>query len=201
MTDPSSTLHEGLQQRDPTALDRLIAEFSGPVLHLAGLILGQTGRPEDAEEVAADAFAAAWDRIGEFDPRRTNLKSWLLMLTKYAALDRRRQFLRQRYTLEGEARVIPLEAAPEPAEPETPEGELLRRDRQERLHQALGQLPAADRELLIRRYFLEETIPDMAREAGLSRSAIDNRLWRARQAVKALLADESEVQPRGHEAL
>lgn len=194
-------LREGLCKRDPAALDLLLATYSDAVHHLARLILGQVGRAEDVEEVAGDVFAAAWDRAAEFDPGRTGMKSWLFMLTKYTALDRRRRLLRQRYTGDGEARLIPLSAAPVPVAPGLPEEDLLRREKQERLHQALTRLPKTDRDLLVRRYFFEEQIPDLAREWGLSRSGVDNRLWRARQALKRLLSDESEVANRGESAL
>lgn len=186
-------LHQRLVARAPGALDQLIDEHINPVHRLVTLIIGAAGSPEDVEETVADAFSRAWNRAGEFDPSRTTLRSWLLMIAKYTALDRRRQLLRSRYSEGGEVKVLPLEAAPDPAGDTTPEEEALRHERSERLHHALDLLPGSDRELLIRRYFFEEPIADMARELGLTRTAIDNRLWRARQALKHVLTAMEEV--------
>lgn len=188
MAEECQFLEPGLRQQDPQALNRLIDLVGGQVVHLARLILGEAGRPEDAEEIASDVFCRVWQQIDDYNPGRTSLRSWVLMLTKYMALDRRRALVRQHYTPTGEARVVSLHGMPESKEAVTPETEALRLDRNERLHQALAQLPAAERELIIRRYFLEEPITALARDAGISRHAMDNRLWRARQALQAIMS-------------
>lgn len=190
-------LHQFVRERAPDALDKLIDAHLDPVHRLVSLILGSLGSPEDVEEVVADTFTRAWNRAPEFDPGRTTLRSWLLMIAKYGALDRRRRLMRQRYTAAGEAKVLPLEASPEPVADASPEDETIRRESAERLHLALEQLPPDDRDLLVRRYFFEEPIADMARELGLTRTAIDNRLWRARQALKHVLAAQEGVQQVG----
>lgn len=187
LPDECQSLVPGLRRQDPHALNRLIDLVGGQVVHLARLILGAAGRPEDAEEIASDVFCRVWQQIDDYNPRRTSLRSWVLMLTKYTALDRRRALVRERYTPTGEARVVSLHGLPEPEEPVTPEAEALRVDRRERLHEALTQLPAAERELIIRRYFFEEPISALAQDAGVSRHAMDNRLWRARQALQAIM--------------
>lgn len=66
-------------------------------------------------------------------------------------------------------------------------------ERRQALRLALDRLPVADRDLLVRRYFLETSISDLCREHNLSRGAMDNRLWRARQALRAALGQETEV--------
>lgn len=190
-------LHQLVQQRAPGALDKLIDAHLDPVHRLVSLILGTLGSPEDVEEVVADTFTRAWNQASEFDPGRTTLRSWLLMIAKYGALDRRRRLVRQRYTADGEAKVLPLESGPEPIGSTTPEDEAIRRESADRLHLALEQLPPDDRDLLVRRYFFEEPIADMARTLGLTRTAIDNRLWRARQALKHVLAAQEGVQQVG----
>lgn len=200
MNDHEQSLTRRLAARDLAVLDDLIAAYSGPVHRLAAQIIGRLGSPEDVEEAAGDAFATAWKQAAEFDPDRTSLKAWLLMLTKYTALERRRRLQRQRYRPDGEPRVMPLEAIPEPVEPSTPEEQLLQADRQLLVREAMAKLPDADRELLTRRYYFEEPIEELARELGLSRSGIDNRLWRARMALKSLLHKEEAI-PHGRSAI
>lgn len=191
-----TALHQRLLARQPAAIDDLTDRHGAQIYHLARRIIGAAGSEQDSEEVAADAVAAAWQRAAEFDPKRSSLGSWMLMLTKYLALDRRHNLLRQRFTAAGEARLVPLAAAPEPVASPTPEQAAIDAEGRRRLHQALGRLPPADRELLERRYFLAQPIGELARELNLSRSALDNRLWRARRALRELLQDAKEVGSR-----
>lgn len=191
--DPAERrIHRLLLARDPAGLDELTLLLGHKAYRLAQMILGGLGSAQDVEEVVSDALVAAWNRAAEFDPERSTLTNWLLMLTKYAALDRRRALRRQLLDADGEAKVIPLSAAPEPAVLAGEDLFLLSED-QAALHDALRRLPDADRELLIRRYFFEESPAEMARDLGLTRGALDTRLWRARQNLRRLLHEESEV--------
>ncbi|MBP2019588.1 RNA polymerase sigma-70 factor (ECF subfamily) [Symbiobacterium terraclitae] len=190
------TVYRQLLARDPAGLDALVDLVAHKAYRLARMAMGGLGSEQDVEEVVSDALAAAWERVEEFDPGRSTLTNWVLMLTKYAALDRRRALRRHNLDAEGQARVIPLSAAPEPTAP--PSEELvLAGEEQATLHAALRRLPEAERNLLIRRYFLGESLAEMARDLGLTRGALDTRLWRARQNLKRLLNEESEV--RSHE--
>ncbi len=66
-------------------------------------------------------------------------------------------------------------------------------EERERLQTALKTLTAVERELIYKRYFLDESAADLAMEYGLTRQAIDNRLWRARKSLKlALIAGEEK---------
>ena len=185
-------IHQLLLARDPAGLDELVNLLSHKAYRLAQLALGGVGTEQDVEEIVSDALVAAWNRATEFDPSRSTLANWLLMLTKYAALDRRRTLRRRSLDADGLARVIPLSSAPEPAVPSS-EDLVLEGEDQAAFHEALARLPEADRALMIRRYFFEEPLAEMAQDLGLTRGALDTRLWRARQSLKRLLSNESEV--------
>lgn len=185
-------IHQQLLARDPAGLDALVSLLGHKAYRLAQLVLGGVGADEDVEEVVSDALVAAWNRAAEFDPSRSTLTNWLLMLTKYAALDRRRSLRRRSLDPDGLARVIPLAAAPEPTTAGSEEL-VLEGERQAAVHDALRRLPEADRDLIIRRYFFEEPLAEIAQDLGLTRGALDTRLWRARQSLKRLLNNESEV--------
>lgn len=190
------TIHRQLLARDPAGLDALVDQLGHKVYRLVQLVLGGLGNQQDVEEVVSDALAAAWERASEFDPARSTLTNWVLMLAKYAALDRRRALRRQNLDAAGQAKVIPLEAAPEPAAAASEEEVLAEAD-QAVVHEALRSLPPAERELLVRRYFFEEPLAELARDLGLTRGALDTRLWRARQHLKQLLSEERGVRADG----
>ncbi|WP_374712273.1 RNA polymerase sigma factor [Symbiobacterium terraclitae] len=185
-------IHRQLLARDPAGMDGLVDLVGHKAYRLAQMALGGLGNEQDVEEVVSDALAAAWERAASFDPSRSTLTNWVLMLTKYAALDRRRTLRRRMLGADGTARVVPLSAAPEPVAAPS-EDLVLAGEEHAAVHEALRRLPPAERELLVRRYFLEQPLEEMARELGLTRGAVDTRLWRARQSLKRMLTDGSEV--------
>ncbi len=136
--------------------------------------------PDEIEVVSVEAFNAAWDAASRFDPARAPLRTWLLMHAKYAALEHRRREARWHH---GQP---PSAAQPDPDPLET----ISAREARSRVQNALDRLPALDREIVYRRYFLEEDIAVLAQDLGLSRGAVDNRLWRARGALREMLRVE-----------
>jgi RNA polymerase sigma-70 factor (ECF subfamily) len=141
------------------------------------------GTLEDAEEVLADTFVIVWNEIADYDPKRAPLATWIWMRAKYAALDRRRQLRRQRDTvplLEGRSTSGKKQAG------------LDRADRWD-LHSVLSTLPEMERELVYRRYFLQESLGEIAQQTQLSVHAVRNRLWRTRQKLAALIEAATEV--------
>lgn len=190
---PDDDLLAGLRRRDPAALTALMDAYLTPVHALCSRILAGAGSPQDVEECASDAFHAAWRQAQRFDPARAPLRTWLLMLAKYAALERRRQLIRQA-KVEAPALIrdtIPA-ATPHPGDA------LAEAEERGRLQAALRLLPTLDRDLIYRRHFLGEPTTVLAAAYGLSRQAVDNRLWRARRQLRALLAADGAGQWEVH---
>lgn len=171
-----------LKARDPAGLSALVDAYAGPVYALAARILDGFGSQQDVEECASDAFYAAWERVGGFDSARAPLKTWLLMLAKYAALERRR------HLSAGQPGLDLAEVEPWVTEPGAgPEEQLATAERRAELQQALDALAPVDRELVYRRYFVGERVDRVAGDLGLTRQAADNRLWRARKQLREFL--------------
>jgi RNA polymerase sigma-70 factor, ECF subfamily len=178
-------IHAGLLHREHTALSALMDKYVNPVYGLCARILAGIGSPQDIEECVSDAFYAAWQHAADYRPDRAPLRTWLLMQAKYTALQRRRQLTRQ-HEVPGSVNEEAIATEPLPDEA------LATAEERQRLHAAMNQLPSMDPELVYRRYFLEEKVSDLAETFGLTRQAADNRLWRARQSLRALLGLEKK---------
>lgn len=176
-----------LRAGDPAALGALIERYATPVYRLVHRILAGAGTEQDVEECASDVFHAAWRKIGQYDAARAPLVTWLLILAKYQALERRRAGGSPAMAPVREAEVTLVSAVP------TPEEQLATAERRQEVQAALAQLPPLDRELVYRRYFLEERVDRLAEALGLTRQAADNRLWRARAALRAILHKEASI--------
>lgn len=52
------------------------------------LALRMLGRPEEAEDLLQDVFLELWDRADRFDPARSTLAGFLVVMTRSRAIDR-----------------------------------------------------------------------------------------------------------------
>lgn len=85
MTDES--LLAGMAGGDAQAASAFVRRYQARVF---GLALSVVGVPATAEEVAQEAFLRAWRYAGAYDPRRGRVATWLLTITRNAAVDARR---------------------------------------------------------------------------------------------------------------
>ena len=79
-----SALLAGMAVDDPPAATAFVRRFQGPVF---GLALTVTRDPSLAEDVAQEAFVRAWRAATTYDSRRGSVITWLLTITRNAAID------------------------------------------------------------------------------------------------------------------
>ncbi len=210
---PDDELAQRLLKHDPEALETLISRYSREVFYFIRLVLDGIGVSQDAEECVNDLFIAVWQEIETFDANRGTFRTWLTMRAKYIALDRRRQLCRrQTHSVqsadenrqwassdgngsrksfgwggyESDNRVML------PPHPESSMEHLLEQsERREELRLALATLPELDRFLIYQRYFKFASTEELAAKTGLTRHAVDTRLWRARKSLREALKEHA----------
>ena len=197
-------LYKGLVAREARALEALIRRYSREMSYFIRIVLEGVGTLQDAEECANDLFIAAWREIDSYDSARASLRTWLTMRAKYIALDKRRQVQRRHagvISLDGERK----KASGESNGSEVPalylsdnsmEGLVEQQERREELDRALNELNALDRRLVLMRYFQLTPTEQICAETGLTRQAIDTRLWRARKVLRDTLGGYSHERVR-----
>lgn len=79
-----AALVAGLAVDDPPASTAFVRRFQGPVF---GLALSVTRDASLAEDVAQEAFVRAWRAATTYDSRRGSVVTWLLTITRNAAID------------------------------------------------------------------------------------------------------------------
>lgn len=201
-----ATLCQGLRERNARALEALIARFSREVAYFVKTVLDGVGTAQDVEECVNDLFVTVWQDIESFNPDRAGLRTWLTMRAKYVALDRRRQIQRRqgggaqhasaRTTTLEDAEVDRLMTTMHANPADSLEGLFEAREQREQLRAALEQLPELDRLLVYLRYFRLASTEEIEAKTGLTRRAIDTRLWRARRALREVL---EVLEERSHE--
>jgi RNA polymerase sigma-70 factor (ECF subfamily) len=179
MTIEDETWARRFRGGDTQALEEAIGEFGPSMQALVSRVLAGAGSGEDAEECVSDAFLAAWHGIDRYDRSKGSFRTWLLLLAKYKALDRRRQLLRQAEKTELKENVV--------TSGESTEREALDRETARELIRFVRELEEPDRSLFWRRYFQYEGLEQLAHAFGLTKKAVENRLYRCRTALKLAL--------------
>ena len=164
---------------DQTAMTALFRESGGISNWMCRRILR---RPEDAEEVLADAYTQLWRMAGQYDATKGGVSNWLVLLVRSRALDMaRRQGSRSRWEVEltPHHRGRSTEMSPEQKE--------LWRSQISRVRAALAELPHRERCLLELAFDEELTHADIAARTGLPLGTVKTRIRRALARMRLLL--------------
>jgi RNA polymerase sigma-70 factor (ECF subfamily) len=148
------------------------------------LALRITRSPEDAEDVAQQAFVRAWHALGQFRGESA-FGTWLYRIVARRALDRASQTkARQTRELDVDAAGLTLVAAAG----EGRDGILARR-----LERLMTRLTAGQRAVVTLYYWEESRVDEIAATLGMPENTVKTHLRRARATLReAWLATEGE---------
>ncbi|MDF2671585.1 MAG: hypothetical protein K0R67_3891 [Paenibacillus sp.] len=183
-------LVERLAERDPAGLEQLMSQYGRDVLKLVTRIVQGICSNEDIEECVSDTFVACWHKIGEYDAHKGSLRTWLLILAKYKALDYRRKrtnIPEQEQHVKQQLQVLHRSTS----EKET-EQIVLKKEEQEELLQMIESLEPLDRAVFYKRYFYYESLEAIADQLGLTYKAVESRLGRTRKQLRQRMITHRE---------
>jgi RNA polymerase sigma factor (sigma-70 family) len=162
---------------DDEALSELYDRFGGVAYGLALRILRDDALAQDAVQ---DAFLGVWRTADRFLPERAKASTWILTLVHRRAVD----LVRRENVRRGE----PIEHAPEPAAPETVEGEATLGFQRRVVQEALKGLPPEQREALELAYYGGLTQSQLAERLGQPLGTIKSRMFMGLARLRDLLA-------------
>lgn len=170
--------------RSETAISETAAKYGAYCYAIAHNILSSR---EDAEESVNDTYLAAWNSI---PPQRPNVFSAFLgRITRCISLDR----WKHRHTAKrggGEVPLVLEELGECVSGGESPEDRLLEKEQLHCLNAFLETLPKTERKVFLCRYWYMESIPDIARRFGFTRSKVTSMLHRTRGKLRVMMEKE-----------
>jgi RNA polymerase sigma-70 factor (ECF subfamily) len=183
MSDDKKTLAQGLRQRDPELLDRLIEQYQ---YRLFRYLLYITGNQERAEDFFQETWIRVLERGHQYDGK-FKFEAWLFTIARNLVIDWRRQKKTQSLDAltdpeEGKGFEIVDEKA------ESPLHLLLQGEEKDKVQASLERLPAAYREVLLLRFQEEMQLDEIAKIQATPISTVKSRLYRGLDALKGLLA-------------
>lgn len=172
-----------LKQGDIGGLERLVREYQVQAVRTAYLITRDRGL---AEDIVQAAFLRAYERIGQFDAGRP-FGPWFLRSVANDAVKAvargRRQVSLDASLEEGEAPLADILADPNPGPNEAAEAVDLR----QKVWDALGSLPPAQRAATVLRYYAGLSEAEMAEQLDCPPGTVKWRLHAARKRLRRLL--------------
>lgn len=173
-------LAERIAAGDEAALTELIRRYSG---HVAGLCRRICRDESDVNDLVSEVFWELWCRAGSFDANRSNVRTFLLLVARSRAIDRRRS---------SRARLQRQTVAAQDADKigaESPEvKQVLQAEESQLVHSALNHLDASQRQVIELAFFDGLTHEQVARQLGAPLGTIKSRIRSGLLQLKRILA-------------
>jgi RNA polymerase sigma-70 factor (ECF subfamily) len=164
---------------------------------LVNYIYRLVGSRDLAMDLAQETFLKVFVSLDSFDPRY-RFTTWLYRIASNAAIDHLRRKQPRTLSLsqptgDDDAQAAPAIAGHDP----NPDDMLRLRELEVRLDEAIADLPAAYRQLIVLRHRQHCRYDEIARIARLPLGTVKNRIFRAREILRSRLADllDQEVTP------
>lgn len=161
---------ERIKKKDYAGLEELLAVYGDSMLRTIHSVLSQPHEVSERQDVANEVFYEVWQNNAAYQPERSRLITWLLLISRSRAIDHKRKLNKR--SLE-EKPVDEQELAIEES-PLTKENFLC----------FIEDLEALDQRIFLLYYFYQESPETIAEQTDLNVSAIYNRLSRGRKRLK-----------------
>ena len=178
---PEDRLLSGLRRRDPDALAQAHRDYGGAVL---GYLRRMLGDPASAEDIHQEVFLEVWRRGPSFDPARSSLGTWILLIARSRAIDH----LRKRVP-EPRDPLRPGGFAPGEADqdPETSPDALVERWG---MAMRLGRLPEHEATVLRMRFHEGLSQSEISERTGVALGTVKTHMVRALRRLHAMVDEE-----------
>ena len=184
-------LIEAAQAGDNSAFDNLVRQYQD---YLYRLMVRACHHPQDAEEVASEAFARAYDRLCQFEGR-SSFVTWLSRIATNLCFRRREKAEILTVSLDELAESAPGHTDKTPAaENPGPEAHLIQSEIKQQIYAALAKIPEPDQTVLRLRDIDELSASEVSERTGLTVPAVKSRLHRARKALREQLNEYFQIE-------
>ncbi|AGX42538.1 sigma-70 family RNA polymerase sigma factor [Clostridium saccharobutylicum] len=167
-----------LRNHNPKALDYVFDTYGNLIFKVAYSVLNSR---ELSEECVNDSLLKIWNNIDSFKNDDNKFKGWIIILTKYTAIDMIRKESKH-------SNVTNLDFYNN--EDIRFEDGLMQKETKEEILKEISKFDKDNKEIFIKRFFLDYSIKDISKSTGISENAISNRLRRCKLKLIESLKEE-----------
>ncbi len=172
------------------AFEVLVRRHQKPLLNYLHRL---TGARDGAMDLAQEVFIKVYVSLSSFDPQY-RFTTWLYRIASNCAIDHLRKKQLRTYAIDpgqGDGDRVPADSGLCGRDP-SPDEVLRLREIEGRLDEAIAALPVAYRQLILLRHRQHCRYDEIARITRLPIGTVKNRIFRAREMLKARLSDVLE---------
>ena len=177
LMDEAATLARVLEG-DQEAFREFVLAYQESVVGYASVLVGRG----DAEDVAQEAFLAAFQNLSRYRPSQGALRSWLLGITRHRALRCLETRRRSATTMEQVPRTAITAAA-------GPEDQVRQRELFARMDAAFSGLAPSFRAAFALHHWQGMSYDEIAHVEGVAVGTVKSRIARARRAIERAMVD------------
>jgi len=175
ITDENFIKH--LKKRREEALQYVIDEYMGIVKAIIYNALKSYNDPQIIEECMSDTFLGAYENAKQFKGDKEDFRRWICTIAKFKAISKQRGLSKTPYFYgRNETGEVAISA----------EEEYFIKTSTDELLMMMTQLEQLDRDIFTMKYFLNMKNEEIAAHCGLTKAAIDNRLYRGKKRLQQI---------------
>ncbi|OOM14604.1 sigma-70 family RNA polymerase sigma factor [Clostridium saccharobutylicum] len=161
-----------LKKGKEDALEFIVDKYLGLVKCAVYKVLSTSDKNGIIEECINDVFLSIWNNSDKFTGEEVDFKKWIFKIARFKAIDYYRKEVKN-LNLSIEDREISAN--------ELVEEEIIKEEERSELINLINTLQPMDRDIFVMKFFLGVKSDDIARKFGLTRAAIDNRIYRGKK--------------------
>jgi RNA polymerase sigma-70 factor, ECF subfamily len=158
---------------DPEAFRLLVERYQGPLLCLVGNLFPDKN---DCDDIAQDAFLAAYRRLGSYDPTKGKFSTWLLTIARNKCVNRHKK-----------RKPVVMAELPPRLDCRGPDDDLLGAEFFARLDRALDELPFEQKTAFVLAEIQGLPHDEICRIEGVPLGTVKSRIGRAKVRLRTLL--------------
>ncbi len=171
---------KGVPELTERELEKIINKYSKLLWSVSSKILNGIGNEQDVEECIADVFIDLWREPDKFDVSRGTLKSWLCLKCRSKSIDRFRK-LASHGTDELDENLV--------SDFMEPGDEVIMRRDLERIKIAIINLEEPAKEIMIRRFIMDQKPSQIASLMELPVRKVENIIYRTKERIRNELGE------------
>ncbi|RDW15151.1 sigma-70 family RNA polymerase sigma factor [Oceanobacillus chungangensis] len=161
-----------LQMEKEDALEYIVNQYLQLVKGISFKILGPMQNEGLLEECINDIFLSIWNNAKKFKGNSSNFKYWVAAIARFKAIDYYRRAIKNN---EVGADYIEF------PDHYSVEEEIIQAENKKEVLDLIRTLDPIDQKIMIMRYFLDMHSEEISQKLGITKSAVDSRIFRGRK--------------------
>ncbi|MEW9096701.1 MAG: sigma-70 family RNA polymerase sigma factor [Clostridiaceae bacterium] len=186
-------LIQKIKRKNPQAMDFFVDEYGRLLYKVIYKVLSLFNDKGIIDECMNDVLLNIWENIDkysgedniELEGEERRFKNWICVIARYKSIDYYRKLISEKEKVHIEQCSITSDFSIEE--------DIILKEEKEELYNYINSMNDIDKKIFIMRYYLEQSVEDIAKDLNLSISSVYTRLSRGRNQLRDRYKNSREV--------